>query len=116
MDKQSFAQRLQNLHANEYPGQSVRDAALESGISYRTLGGLMNGTGSKPTFATKTKLAAYYGVTVEWLDNPTENETVDPIRLDEILRLAEELYAKFQALPHQAPPPPADRAIQTSLK
>ena len=120
MNKQDFARRLQQLHADTYPGQPVRDAALESEISYRTLGGLMNGTGSKPTFATLTKLSAYYGVTVDAiLNDQPEPEPVSTVQLNEILRLAEELAFKCAQLEQQhalTTPPPKDHAAQTFVK
>ena len=119
MDKQSFAQRLQNLHANEYPGQSVRDAALESGISYRTLGGLMNGTGSKPTFATLTKLAQYYDVSVDYIVNgPQETEAPTAAAIDEIRGLLHELEFKLNELEQRSlhTPPPSRQATQTPMK
>jgi len=105
MPKQTFAIRLQQLHADTHPGQPIRDAAKESGISYRTLGGLMNGTGSKPTFATLTKLAAYYDTTIDYLKNDAPAPVIEADNLDELLRLVEELFVRVQNLKHQAPPP-----------
>ena len=102
MTKHALATKLQQLHADTYPGQPIRDAALQSEISYRTLGGLMNGTGSKPTFATLTKLANYYGVTVDYLLNDTSEPEPVPINvIEDILRLADELAYKCQQLEQQ---------------
>lgn len=120
MTKQTLATKLQQLHADTYPGQPIRDAALQSKISYRTLGGLMNGTGNKPTFATLTKLANYYGVTVDYLLNDTTEPEPVPLNvIDDILRLAEELAYKCQQLEQQLgtnTPPPEDWAAQTRMK
>ena len=80
----------------------------------------MNGTGSKPTFATLTKLANYYGVTVDYLLNDTSEPEPVPINvIEDILRLADELAYKCQQLEQQLgthTPPPEDWATQTFLK
>jgi transcriptional regulator with XRE-family HTH domain len=120
MNKQEFATRLQQLQADTYPGQSVRDAALESEVSYRTLGALLNGTGGKPTFATLTKLAHYYDVTVDYLvHGPAEPAAPTQTAIDEIRGLLHELEFKLNELEQQAsipPPPPSEQATQTFLK
>jgi transcriptional regulator with XRE-family HTH domain len=110
MLKQELATRLQQLQADTYPGQSVRDAALESGVSYRTLGALLNGTGGKPTFATLTKLAHYYDVTVDYIVNGAA-EPIAPTAaaIDEIRGLLHELEFKLNELEQRSlhtPPPP----------
>jgi transcriptional regulator with XRE-family HTH domain len=120
MNKQEFATRLQQLQADKYAGQSVRDAALESEVSYRTLGALLNATGGKPTFATLTKLSKYYNVSIDYLVNgPAEPAAPTQSAIDEIRGLLHELEFKLNELEQQAPippPPPEDRATQTLLE
>jgi transcriptional regulator with XRE-family HTH domain len=102
-----------------YPGQSVRDAAIESEISYRTLGALLNGTGSKPTFSTLTKLAQYYDVSVDYIVNgPQETEAPTAELVSELRGLLHELEFKLNELEQQAlnAPPPSRQATQTTLK
>ena len=65
----------------------------------------MNGTGSKPTFATLTKLAAYYDTTIDYLKNDAPAPVIEADNVDELLRLVEELFVRVQNLKHQAPPP-----------
>jgi len=102
MGKQDFATRLQQLQADMYPGQSVRDAALKSKVSYRTLGALLNGTGGKPTFATLTKLASYYGVSIDNLVNgPDEPSSTSASTINELRGLLYELEFKLQELERQ---------------
>ena len=64
----------------------------------------MNGTGSKPTFATLTKLAAYYDTTIEYLITDVSSPSIETDNLDELLRLIEELFVRVQNLKHQKPP------------
>jgi len=119
MGKQQLATRLQQLQANMYPGQSVRDAAIESEISYRTLGALLNGTGGKPTFATLTKLAQYYDVSVDYIVNgPQETEAPTAATIDEIRGLLHELEFKLNELEQRSlhTPPPSKQATQTPMK
>lgn len=90
----------------------MRDAAIESEISYRTLGALLNGTSGKPTFATLTKLAQYYDVSIDYIVNgPQETEAPTAAAINEIRGLLHELEFKLNELEQQAlntPPPPVE--------
>ena len=113
MGKQDFATRLQQLQADTYPGQSVRDAALKSQVSYRTLGALLNGTGGKPTFATLTKLASYYNVSIDQLVNgAAEPVTTSASIINELRGLLYELEFKLQELERQTAIPPQKSPLQ----
>lgn len=98
----------------------MRDAALESEVSYRTLGALLNATGGKPTFATLTKLSSYYNVSIDYLVNgPAERAAPTQTAIDEIRGLLHELEFKLNELEQQAsipPPPPSKPRAQTPLK
>jgi len=80
---------------------------------------LLNGTGGKPTFATLTKLAKYYDVSVDYIVNgPREPEASTAAIVSELRGLLHELEFKLNELEQQAsmPPPPKNGAALTPLK